>query len=69
MAMSRKDFVAMAAAMKAARRDILTKEAPERHADMLDGVSLAAEHLADVLNGTNANFDRARFLDACGVEG
>lgn len=64
---TRKLFVAIAAAIAGARADILNKEPEASHADMLDGASLAAEHIADVFARENPNFDRARFLKACGI--
>lgn len=64
--MTRKDYVAIAAAIRAARRDVTNREPPECVADMQDGISLAAEHLADALRRDNPRFDRARFLAACG---
>lgn len=67
MAMSKKDYVAIAAAIKLAKLDIASKEPIESHADMTDGAQLAAEHIADVMARGNPRFDRARFLQACGV--
>lgn len=66
--MTRKDYVAIAAAIKAARADIVSKEPEASRADMKDGASLAAEHIADVMKRDNPHFDRARFLAACGVQ-
>lgn len=66
--MTRKDYVAIAGAIAAARRDITGKEPKESHADMLDGASLSAEHIADVMARDNPRFNRARFLKACGVQ-
>lgn len=66
--MTRKDYVAIAAAIMAARRDIKLKEPHESHADMWDGASLAAEHIAEVMAADNPRFDRARFLKAAGVQ-
>jgi hypothetical protein len=65
--MTRKDYVAIAAAIKAARADITGKEPDEHHIDMLDGTSLSAEHIAEVLKRDNPRFDRARFFAACGI--
>lgn len=64
---SRQDFVAIANAIKAAQADVIGKEPKKAHADMLDGISLAAEHIADELASDNSRFDRGRFLAACGV--
>lgn len=67
--MTRKDYVALSAAMRAARDDIYRKE-PEgsTQTDLLDGVSYAAEHIADALAQDNRAFDRARFLRDAGVQ-
>jgi hypothetical protein len=63
--MTRKDFEAIAAAVRAtgllAARDNSAKRA-DGAADALDCV---ARHLADHLATTNPRFDRARFLSAC----
>lgn len=65
---SRKDYVAVAACIQAAQVDVVNKEPKKSHRDMLDGVSLAAEHIADYFAADNARFDRERFLAACGVQ-
>jgi len=56
--MTRKDYVAIAAAFKNAdKRD--------------DGETIAAsvmENIADAMARDNPRFDRARFLKACGVQ-
>lgn len=66
--MTRKHYVMIAAALMRARADIIQKEPERCHGDMLDGVSLAAEHVCDVLAQDNSAFDRGRFLKAAGVE-
>ena len=66
--MTRKDYILIAAKFCLAKLDVLGKEPPEHHSDMLDGVYLAAEHIADALASDNPHFDRARFLAACGVQ-
>lgn len=66
--MTRKDYVAIAQAIRAARHDVTSKEPAESQVDMLDGTSLSAEHIADALARDNARFDRARFIAACGVQ-
>jgi hypothetical protein len=66
--MTKKDYIAIAAAIKAARADVTTKEPRYSQRDMLDGISLAVEHVADVFAADNPRFDRARFLAACDVE-
>ena len=66
--MTRKDYVLIAGKLYQAKLDILGKEAPSDHSNMLDGVSLAAEHIADAMQIDNPRFDRERFLKACGVQ-
>lgn len=66
--MTKRDYVAIAQAFLAARADITGKEPEECHTDMLDGTSLAAEHIADVMQRDNPRFDKARFLKACGIQ-
>lgn len=65
--MTHKDYQFIAAAFAASRSDVVTKEPDEAHADMLDGIDLVAEHVADALARDNTRFDRQKFLDACGV--
>lgn len=55
--MSRKDYVAIAAALRSA----LAAGAEER------SIAEAARRIADVMAAGNPRFDRARFLAACGV--
>jgi hypothetical protein len=43
--------------------------AVETNADSRDALPTLAAHFADALRRTNPNFNRARFLAACGVEG
>lgn len=59
--MSRKHFIALAAALKAARADLETGNA--KPADVLRDV---AERVADVCRTQNEHFDRARFMSAAG---
>lgn len=71
--MKRHEFEMLAAALRDARADITNKEPEESHADMLDGVDLASEHIADALArgtapGGNRAFDRERFLKDAGVQ-
>jgi len=56
--MSRKHFVAIAAAIQAQRLD----PAMDKSLDAL------ARDLAGTLASTNSNFNRSRFLTACGVK-
>lgn len=67
--MTKRHFVALAAAFKAARADVISKEPDASHTDLLDGISYAAEHVADACANDNPQFNRARFLAACGVDG
>lgn len=55
--MSRKDYVAIAAALRSA----LAAGAEER------SIAEAARRIADAMAVGNPRFDRARFLAACGV--
>jgi hypothetical protein len=60
--MSRKDYVAIAEAIREAKRET---------AETLGSsyvLRLAAEEIARALKRDNARFDRERFLTACGVE-
>ena len=64
--MTRKDFELIAAAFREARRNIEDKEPADAVERLNDGVSYAADYLADALAKTNERFDRARFRAACG---
>lgn len=66
--MTRKDYKLIAAACMQVRLDILNKEPPSSHADLLDGIAYFAEHLAGALANDNPCFDRSKFLKAAGVE-
>jgi hypothetical protein len=65
--MTKKDYEAMAAAVRDARARIINVEDASQIDAMLDGTAYAMEHIADVLARDNPRFDRARFLTACGV--
>lgn len=65
--MTRKDYVLIAEALREARVDIQCKEPEEQVQTLKDGVSYAADWIADALAGENPRFDRNRFLKACGV--
>lgn len=65
--MTRKDYIRLATAINQARAEIRMKEPEECAADLLDGTSYAADFIADALADDNPNFDRARFLAACGI--
>jgi hypothetical protein len=62
--MTRKDYVLIAAALKAARDEIPVGGAGAEYL----ANSVAARHIANALASDNARFDRARFLAACGVQ-
>lgn len=57
---TRKDYVLLASAIERAHTESLGS-------DMKEGSSLTAERIADALQADNPRFDRARFLNACGV--
>lgn len=61
--MTRKDYVMIADSIKAAREN-WEGFAPESQ-EAIDGL---ARSLASKLQADNDRFDRARFLDACGVK-
>lgn len=58
--MTRKDYVQLAEALKAAAYAL---NPPERA-----GAILAAQEIALALAADNPRFDRARFIKACGLE-
>lgn len=58
--MTRKDYVAIAAAIhNAPWSDSMTAEAT---------ITAIAENIAEVMSRDNPRFDRERFLKACGVQ-
>lgn len=61
MAMSRKDYEAIAAALKG-----VIEDAADGH-ETVNAINDAAERLADVFADDNDRFDRARFMQAVGV--
>jgi hypothetical protein len=68
--MTRKDYVAIAAALNSARSqpaqagETLTQAA----ADFNCGLKTAAQRIADHFARDNSHFDRGRFMTACGME-
>ena len=66
--MTKKDYVLIAAAIRAAQAKIEDCEPPQAHNDLLDGVAYTRDYLCDMLAQDNPRFDRARFLAACGVQ-
>ncbi len=62
--MSRKDFTAIAAEIKSE-----FDEWDDRSGSAKVAIIGVAERIADVCATSNPNFDRARFLAACGVAG
>ena len=67
--MTRKDYVKFAAMLKAMHitcdRDIKNGHTPDNPNII---VSCIEYRIADILETDNPNFDRERFLTACGVE-
>ena len=62
--MSRKDFILIADALKAARSSYTLPNVAIYH----NGIDNAAHRLADALGRDNPRFDRERFLKAAGVQ-
>lgn len=61
--MTRKDYVALAAAIKAASDEFGEEGVGDGGA--FDGIEAAAHRIADACAADNPRFDRARFLAAC----
>lgn len=64
--MTRKDYIAIAAALKSARVHNYMDNANK--ALYNNGIDNAVSYVADALARDNGRFDRARFLTACGVQ-
>jgi len=62
--MTRKDYVAIAAAVLRARNGLCTYQQVDPRA----AISEVSCRIADVMAQDNPRFDRARFLQACGVQ-
>ena len=62
--MSRKDYILIAAALKAARSSYTLPNVAIYH----NGIDNAAHRLADALGRDNPRFDRERFLKAAEVQ-
>lgn len=60
--MTRKDYVLIAEVFKANREDFIEGE------DGYAVIGIMAHQIANALQADNPRFDRARFLDACGVK-
>jgi hypothetical protein len=67
--LSRKNYTEIAEAVGIERRAVSASDREgytrEEVAEMLDAIST---RLARAMTGTNAQFNRPRFLEACGVE-
>jgi len=62
--LSRKHYIALAAIVRAPREVSCSDAAAPVIEHTTDGIALA---LADYCKQDNSNFDRARFLEACGL--
>jgi hypothetical protein len=62
--MTRKDYILIADALKAARSSYTLPNVAIYH----NGIANAAQRLADALARDNPRFDRERFLKAAGVQ-
>ena len=65
--MTRKDFEAIAGAIRSAAIPGWDKSNDMAEAAYGQGVNDVARALADVLENSNPNFDYQRFMSACGV--
>jgi hypothetical protein len=63
--MTRKDHIAIAANLKTARESHAAAVCPDKARDLLDGLVFG---FCAILEQDNSRFDRARFLQACGVQ-
>lgn len=67
--MSRKDYVAAAEAIRETLEAVEQAKADsgDYRAGLAAGIKDSAQALANVFASDNSNFDRARFLAACGI--
>lgn len=66
MNMSRKDYIATAAALNAENHRSVGGSTKDEDLHRL-GVAVAAQAMADYMESDNPRFDRHRFLKACGL--
>ena len=66
--MTRKDYILIAEALKAAMLPRLKHHTDDRSLVFNCGVESAAIRVCDTLARDNPRFDRERFLKACGVQ-
>ena len=66
MAMSKKDYVAIAKVINE-QVDLALNFPPAKAAPIIAGLRNTAENIATYCGGANPNFQRGRFLEACGV--
>ena len=67
-AMTKKHFEALAAAIRQAREDVRLIDNPDGRAYARAVINQTATRISATCANFNPNFDRARFLAACGVE-
>lgn len=65
--MTRKDYIKIAEALKRARKVFYSNDAGERKA-MEYGTTECVLNIAEVLQADNPNFNRSKFLVACGID-
>ena len=68
MSMSKKDYIALAAAIKASHLSQLPTDSNAEFAVHLSTLLCVAETIASECAANNPKFDRQRFLAACGVQ-
>ena len=67
--MSKKHFIALAAALKACQTTIIREsDGGEFPVEAMRGWRTTVQDVANICAQTNPRFDRARFLKACGLE-